>query len=184
MEVEAAFEAVKLAPVEPTTNEASEEDYEDYYSDDFESDEEEDGDGNGVAGNTVSMDNGGVGSSLNNNGGAFVQSSMGSSTTTIGTSSSQRTPEKKRNRRGRQMPPSSPSIRRGGNVRKNAAKDALGKRVYDRVVKYYTDNGIIEGLCKLPSKHVLEQLSQIVGGKANLKYCKMVEESLYFEQFK
>ena len=148
VEVEAAFEAVKLAPVEPVANEASEEDFEDYYSDDFESDE--DGENPIVA-------------------------------IAVAPQAANRTPQK---RGRRQMPPSSPSIRRGGNVRKNAATDALGLDVYNQVVKYYVDNGIIEGLCKLPSKHVLEQLSQIVGGKANLKYCKMVEESLYFDQFK
>jgi hypothetical protein len=72
-------------------------------------------------------------------------------------------------------------IQRGGDIRKSKAEEALGANIYADVVRYYRDNEIVQGRCTLPSKLILEQLIERVGGKHNLKYCKMVEEAIFLE---
>jgi serine/threonine protein kinase len=80
-----------------------------------------------------------------------------------------------------QKAPTTPKIQRGGDIRKSKAEEALGAKIYADVVRYYRDNEIVQGRCKLPSKLILEQLIELVGGKHNLKYCKMVEEAIFLE---
>ena len=82
-----------------------------------------------------------------------------------------------------QKAPTTTKIQRGVDIRKSKTEEALGAKVYAGVVRYYRDNQIVQGRCKLSSKLILEQLIQLVGGKHNLKSCKMVEEAIFFESF-
>ncbi len=189
-DIQLAFEASTLDPVEAFSHKEEDDTYgdDDYYSSDFESDEEEDyGEDEDHVNRTNSK--------------------------TTKTSTKMVTPTKKQlsainalrnNRYGNNnhvgtintstinslntiKAPGSPSIRkatRAGNAKKTKAIAALGRQTYDRVVKFYQDAKYFDGMCTLSAKQIKDELLRICGDKSKLKFVVYIEEAMYLESIR